>query len=152
MVGLSAPIRNAQHAGRRAHPNRDCRNGRQWDSTGERSSTESSARGRSLALASPARAHRNPSRRQGAEFSPRGAGRGWTCGYCVDFVPGDWRSGVDPAVVKAALAADRDHAISPKALAAAKTARCPRAYWDWAPMLQDNLNGFFPYTPATNLA
>jgi alanine-glyoxylate transaminase/serine-glyoxylate transaminase/serine-pyruvate transaminase len=43
------------------------------------------------------------------------------------------------------------NAISPKGLTAAKTARCPRAYWDWSPMLQDNLNGFFPYTPATNL-
>jgi len=148
-------------------------------------------------------------------------------GLVVDFVPGDWRRGVDPAVVNAKLVADRertikavcvvhnetstgvtsripeireamnraDHpallladtisslgsieyqheawgvdvtvgcsqkglmlppglglnAISPKALAAAKTARYPCAYWDWAPMLQDNLNGFFPYTPATNL-
>ncbi|RPI05488.1 MAG: aminotransferase class V-fold PLP-dependent enzyme, partial [Zetaproteobacteria bacterium] len=32
-----------------------------------------------------------------------------------------------------------------------KTARLPRAYWDWAPMLRDNAGGFFPYTPATNL-
>jgi len=29
----------------------------------------------------------------------------------VDFVPGDWRSGVDPAVVEAKLADDRAHAI-----------------------------------------
>ena len=29
----------------------------------------------------------------------------------VDFVPGDWRSGVDPAVVEAKLAEDRAHAI-----------------------------------------
>ena len=42
-------------------------------------------------------------------------------------------------------------AIGEKALQAAKTARLPRAYWDWAPMLRDNANGFFPYTPATNL-
>jgi alanine-glyoxylate transaminase/serine-glyoxylate transaminase/serine-pyruvate transaminase len=43
------------------------------------------------------------------------------------------------------------HAIGPKALAAAKTARLPRSYWDWQPMLRDNAAGFFPYTPATNL-
>jgi alanine-glyoxylate transaminase/serine-glyoxylate transaminase/serine-pyruvate transaminase len=42
-------------------------------------------------------------------------------------------------------------AASRKALAAAKTARLPRAYWDWEPMLRDNASGFFPYTPATNL-
>ncbi|MCA1826957.1 MAG: hypothetical protein LC689_08450, partial [Myxococcales bacterium] len=29
--------------------------------------------------------------------------------------------------------------------------RLRRSYWDWAPMLEANENGFFPYTPATNL-
>jgi alanine-glyoxylate transaminase/serine-glyoxylate transaminase/serine-pyruvate transaminase len=43
------------------------------------------------------------------------------------------------------------NALSPKALAASKTARLPRAYWDWQPMLSQNASGFFPYTPATNL-
>ena len=43
------------------------------------------------------------------------------------------------------------NAISEKALAANKTARLPRAYWDWQEMLKLNVNGFFPYTPATNL-
>jgi len=43
------------------------------------------------------------------------------------------------------------NAIGPKALAASKTAKLPRAYWDWQPMLAQNANGFFPYTPATNL-
>jgi alanine-glyoxylate transaminase/serine-glyoxylate transaminase/serine-pyruvate transaminase len=42
-------------------------------------------------------------------------------------------------------------AVSPKALEAARGARLPRAYWDWEAMLRDNANGFFPYTPATNL-
>ena len=32
-------------------------------------------------------------------------------GLEVDFVPGDWRHGVDPAVVEKKLAADRDHKI-----------------------------------------
>jgi alanine-glyoxylate transaminase/serine-glyoxylate transaminase/serine-pyruvate transaminase len=43
------------------------------------------------------------------------------------------------------------NAISDKAIAAAKSARSPRSYWDWAPMIKDNAAGFFPYTPATNL-
>lgn len=43
------------------------------------------------------------------------------------------------------------NAISQKALAASKSARLPRSYWDWQPMLRDNTAGFFPYTPATNL-
>jgi len=43
------------------------------------------------------------------------------------------------------------NAISEKALAASKSARLPRAYWDWEPMLTQNKSGFFPYTPATNL-
>jgi len=148
-------------------------------------------------------------------------------GLDVDFVPGDWRHGVDPAIVEAKLkedggravkavavvhnetstgctsridevrrAMDRAghpallfvdtisslasidyrhdewgvdvtvgcsqkglmlppglglNAISTKALAASKEARLPRAYWNWEPMITDNKNGFFPYTPATNL-
>ena len=148
-------------------------------------------------------------------------------GLEVDFVPGDWRRGIDPAVVEAKLGADRDrqikavavvhnetstgatsrvhdvrkaidraghpallmvdtisslasidyrhdewgvdvtvccsqkglmlppglglNAVSAKALEASKTARLPRAYWDWQAMLRDNPAGFFPYTPATNL-
>ena len=43
------------------------------------------------------------------------------------------------------------NAISPKAQLASEHADLPRAYWDWSSMLATNLNGFFPYTPATNL-
>jgi alanine-glyoxylate transaminase/serine-glyoxylate transaminase/serine-pyruvate transaminase len=43
------------------------------------------------------------------------------------------------------------NAISDKALAASRTAKLPRAYWDWDEMLKANKSGFFPYTPATNL-
>jgi alanine-glyoxylate transaminase/serine-glyoxylate transaminase/serine-pyruvate transaminase len=43
------------------------------------------------------------------------------------------------------------NAISEKARAAARTNRMPRSYWDWEEMLKPNANGFFPYTPATNL-
>ena len=43
------------------------------------------------------------------------------------------------------------NAVSEKALAASKSARLPRSYWDWQAMLGQNKIGFFPYTPATNL-
>jgi alanine-glyoxylate transaminase/serine-glyoxylate transaminase/serine-pyruvate transaminase len=148
-------------------------------------------------------------------------------GLDVDFVPGDWRHGADPAMVEERLTADREHrvkavcvvhnetstgvasripeiraaidrarhpallmvdaisslasldyrhdewgvdvtvagaqkglmlppglgfnAISQKALAAAKTARLPRSYWDWEAMRETGRTGFFPYTPVTSL-
>ncbi|MGH7040600.1 MAG: pyridoxal-phosphate-dependent aminotransferase family protein [Acetobacteraceae bacterium] len=43
------------------------------------------------------------------------------------------------------------NAVSAKALAAADSARLPRSYWDWRPMLEANKTGYFPYTPGTNL-
>ncbi len=43
------------------------------------------------------------------------------------------------------------NAISAKALEASKTAKLPRAYWEWNEMIASNANGFFPSTPATNL-
>ncbi|MGW4849293.1 pyridoxal-phosphate-dependent aminotransferase family protein [Nocardia brasiliensis] len=148
-------------------------------------------------------------------------------GLIVDFVPGDWRRGADPAALAERLAADTGHeiaavmvvhnetstgvtsripeiraaideadhpalllvdtisslgsidyrhddwgvdvtvacsqkglmlppglsfnAISDKALAAATTARLPKSFWDWTPILDNNERGFYPYTPATNL-
>jgi len=148
-------------------------------------------------------------------------------GLDVEFVPGDWRHGVDPRTVRDKLSADTDqaikaiavvhnetstgatsrigairaamdeashpallfvdtisslgsidyrhdewnvdvaisgsqkglmlppglgfNAISEKALEASKSARLPRSYWDWQPMIRDNATGYFPYTPAINL-
>ena len=148
-------------------------------------------------------------------------------GLDVDFIPGDWRHGADPAEIGRRLADDRGHtikavmvvhnetstgatsripeirqaidqarhpalfmvdtisslasieykhdewgvdvtvccsqkglmlppglglnAVSEKALAASRSSRMPRSYWDWAEMLKPNAMGFFPYTPATNL-
>jgi alanine-glyoxylate transaminase / serine-glyoxylate transaminase / serine-pyruvate transaminase len=43
------------------------------------------------------------------------------------------------------------NAVSAKAVAASKTAKLPRAYWDWPPMFAAADSGFFPFTPATNL-
>nr|WP_047579620.1 aminotransferase class V-fold PLP-dependent enzyme [Methylobacterium sp. ZNC0032] len=148
-------------------------------------------------------------------------------GIDVEFIPGDWRHGADPAAIEARLAEDKGrkikavmvvhnetstgatsriaeirkaidaaghpalfmvdtisslasvdyrhdewqvdvtvsgsqkglmlppglgfNAISEKALAASKTNTLPRSYWDWQEMVKINANGFFPYTPATNL-
>ena len=148
-------------------------------------------------------------------------------GLRVDLVPGDWRHGVDPAVVAERLAADERHqikavcvvhnetstgvtsrvaevrtaideaghpalllvdtisslasidyrhdewavdvtvagsqkglmlppglgfnAVSEKALAASRTARLAKSYWDWEPIIAANRNGYWPYTPPTNL-
>src|SRR5262245_50134809 len=43
------------------------------------------------------------------------------------------------------------NAVSDKALAAAKGAKLPRSYWNWEEMIAANKDGWFPYTPATNL-
>ena len=43
------------------------------------------------------------------------------------------------------------NAVSAKALAAAKSAKLPRSFWDWGDMIASNKDGYFPYTPATNL-
>jgi alanine-glyoxylate transaminase/serine-glyoxylate transaminase/serine-pyruvate transaminase len=148
-------------------------------------------------------------------------------GLVVDFIPGDWRRGVDPQVVAERLAEDTAHgiaavmvvhnetstgvtsrvpeiraaidqadhpalllvdtisslasidyrhdewgvdvtvscsqkglmlppglgfnAVSEKALAATARARLPKSYWDWAPILEANERGYYPYTPPTNL-
>ncbi len=42
-------------------------------------------------------------------------------------------------------------AVSPKALKANQAAKCGRFFWDWAPVLECNSRGEFPYTPATAL-
>jgi alanine-glyoxylate transaminase / serine-glyoxylate transaminase / serine-pyruvate transaminase len=43
------------------------------------------------------------------------------------------------------------NAVSQKALAAARAAKQPKSYFAWEEMLPANKEGFFPYTPATNL-
>jgi alanine-glyoxylate transaminase/serine-glyoxylate transaminase/serine-pyruvate transaminase len=148
-------------------------------------------------------------------------------GLEVDFVAGDWRTGVDPAIVEEKLRADKRHAIkavlvvhnetstgvtsripqirqaidraehpalfmvdtisslasidyrhrewridvtvagsqkglmlppglsfnavSERALDASKSARLPRSYWSWDEIIALNREGYFPYTPSTNL-
>jgi len=73
---------------------------------------------------------------------------------CIDFRMDEW--GVDLAIsgsqkgfmLPTGLAIV---AASPKALAAAKTAKCARCFFDFADMIRTNKDGYFPYTPATTL-
>ena len=43
------------------------------------------------------------------------------------------------------------NAISEKAIKASSNATLPKSYWDWSAILESNRDGFYPYTPATNL-
>ena len=43
------------------------------------------------------------------------------------------------------------NALSPKAIAASKTARLPKSFWAWDEIVEMNKNGYWPYTPSTNL-
>jgi alanine-glyoxylate transaminase/serine-glyoxylate transaminase/serine-pyruvate transaminase len=43
------------------------------------------------------------------------------------------------------------NALSPKALAASKSARLPKAFWAWDEYLELNRTGYWPTTPSTNL-
>ncbi|MGU7770278.1 pyridoxal-phosphate-dependent aminotransferase family protein [Burkholderia sp. MR1-5-21] len=43
------------------------------------------------------------------------------------------------------------NAVSQKALDASRSARLPRAFWGWAEIIEMNKQGYWPYTPNTNL-
>ena len=43
------------------------------------------------------------------------------------------------------------NALSPKAIAVAKTATLPKAFWAWDEIVAMNTDGYWPYTPNTNL-
>ncbi len=43
------------------------------------------------------------------------------------------------------------NAVSQKAIAASAQAKLPKAFWGWDEIIESNKNGFWPYTPATNL-
>jgi alanine-glyoxylate transaminase/serine-glyoxylate transaminase/serine-pyruvate transaminase len=43
------------------------------------------------------------------------------------------------------------NALSEKAISASKSAKLPKSYWAWDDILESNKNGFWPYTPSTNL-
>ena len=73
---------------------------------------------------------------------------------CLDFRFDEW--GVDVAVTcsqKGLLLPPGLGilCVSGKALRARERATTPRNYFDWGPMIDKNAEGYFPYTPATNL-
>jgi alanine-glyoxylate transaminase/serine-glyoxylate transaminase/serine-pyruvate transaminase len=43
------------------------------------------------------------------------------------------------------------NAVSARAIEAMKTARLPRAFWAWDEIMEMNKDGYWPYTPNTNL-
>jgi alanine-glyoxylate transaminase/serine-glyoxylate transaminase/serine-pyruvate transaminase len=43
------------------------------------------------------------------------------------------------------------NALSPKAIAASRTALLPKAYWAWDEIIESNQGGYWPSTPNTNL-
>jgi alanine-glyoxylate transaminase / serine-glyoxylate transaminase / serine-pyruvate transaminase len=43
------------------------------------------------------------------------------------------------------------NALSRKALEAAQHSRFPKSYWGWHEIIEANRNGFWPYTPSTNM-
>jgi len=43
------------------------------------------------------------------------------------------------------------NALSPKALAASRSATLPRSFWAWDEIVEMNKSGYWPYTPSTNL-
>src|SRR5437868_5636435 len=72
----------------------------------------------------------------------------------IDFRHDDWRVDVTLTGPQKGLMLPPGMAIlavSDKAVAASEKAKCPRAFWDWRPVLERNARGEFPYTPATLL-
>jgi len=43
------------------------------------------------------------------------------------------------------------NAVSPKAIAASKSAKLPKSFWAWDEIIEMNQTGYWPYTPNTNL-
>ena len=72
----------------------------------------------------------------------------------IDYRHDEWRVDVTVAGSQKGLMLPPGlsfNAVSDRALAAAKSARLPRSYWNWDEMIAANQEGWFPYTPATNL-
>ena len=73
---------------------------------------------------------------------------------CADFRHDEWGIDVSVSGSQKGLMLPPGigfNALSPKALAAAKTAQLPRSFWAWDEMVEMNRDGYFPYTPNTNL-
>lgn len=72
----------------------------------------------------------------------------------IDYRHGEWGVDVTVAGSQKGLMLPPGlsfNAVSEKALAASKSSGLPKSYWAWADILEANKNGFWPYTPSTNL-
>ena len=72
----------------------------------------------------------------------------------IDYRHDEWRVDVTVAGSQKGLMLPPGlsfNAVSDRALEAAKSAQLPRSYWNWEEMIAANKDGWFPYTPATNL-
>jgi len=73
---------------------------------------------------------------------------------CADYRHDEW--GVDVAMAGSQKGLMMPpgisfNALSPKAIAASKTATLPKAYWAWDEIVEMNKGGYWPSTPNTNL-
>lgn len=72
----------------------------------------------------------------------------------MDYRHDDWRVDVSVAGSQKGLMLPPGlafNAVSERALAASRVATSPRSYWSWKAMLEQNADGFFPFTPAISL-
>ena len=73
---------------------------------------------------------------------------------CIDYRHDEWGVDVTVAGSQKGLMMPPGlsfNALGDKALESSKSASSLKSYWDWEGMGEANENGFFPYTPATNL-
>ena len=73
---------------------------------------------------------------------------------CVDYRHEEWGVDVSVAGSQKGLMLPPGiafNAVSEKALAASREAKRPKLFWSWEEMIPHNNNGYFPYTPATNM-
>ena len=72
----------------------------------------------------------------------------------IDYRHDEWRVDVTVAGSQKGLMLPPGlsfNAVSAKAREASSRAQLRRSFWDWEPILKANENGFWPYTPGTNL-
>lgn len=73
---------------------------------------------------------------------------------CIDYRHDEWGADVTVGGSQKGLMLPPGiafNAVSPKALAAAASARLPRSYWSWDDIIAMNRDGYWPHTPNTNL-
>lgn len=73
---------------------------------------------------------------------------------CMDYRHDDWGVDVSVGGSQKGLMLPPGlsfNALSPRALEASRRSRLPKSYWAWEPILRMNQDGYWPYTPSTNL-